>query len=65
MKANTITVNRKAFETLLKSSKQALLELELENVDHSCLTYRHELWTIKPTMQVIKSLKAAIQKIQP
>jgi uncharacterized protein YaaR (DUF327 family) len=64
MKVNTITVNRKAFETLLKSSKQALLELELENVDHSCLTYGHEL-TIKPTMQVIKSLKAAIQKIQP
>jgi hypothetical protein len=56
-----IKVNKKNFNELVKMSKQALHDLELENVDHNYLTYP-EL-TIKPTLVVIDNLKIALEKI--
>lgn len=56
-----IKVNKKNFNQLIKASKQALHDLELENIDHNYLTY-HEL-PIKPTLVVIDNLKIALEKI--
>lgn len=56
-----IKVNKKNFNQLIKASKQALHDLELENIDHNYLTY-YEL-PIKSTLVVIDNLKIALEKI--
>jgi hypothetical protein len=56
-----IKVNKKNFKGLIKASKQALHDLELENIDHNYLTYG-EL-PIKSTLVVIDNLKIALEKI--
>jgi hypothetical protein len=56
-----IKVNKKNFNELVKTSKQALHDLELENVDHNYLTYPELM--IKPTLVVIDNLKIALEKI--
>lgn len=57
-----IKVSKKKFNKLVRAAKQALHDLELENVDHNYLTYRDEL-PIKPTLVVIDDLKIALDSL--
>jgi hypothetical protein len=58
----TINVNKKKFNQLVKAAKQALHDLELENMNHNYLTFGGQL-PIKPTLIVIYDLKKAIENL--
>jgi hypothetical protein len=58
----TINVSKKKLNQLVKTAKQALHDLELENIDHNYLTFGGQL-PIKPTLVVIGDLKKAIENL--
>jgi len=58
----TINVNKKNFNQLIKASKQALHDLELENMNHNYLTFGDQL-PIKPTLIVMHDLRKALENL--
>lgn len=58
----TINVGKKKFNELVKASKQALHDLELENMNHNYLTFGGQL-PIKPTLVVIHDLRKALENL--